>query len=46
MYYALVNHAFSPCDDHEIIEVFNNEEAVQRDASYLFVTQDVVFHYA
>jgi hypothetical protein len=45
VYRALTNHASSPCDAHEIIEVFNND-AVERDASYLFATQDVIFHYA
>ncbi len=46
VYYALTNHASSPCDDHEIIEMFNNEEADEKDASYLFATQDVIFHHA
>lgn len=46
VYCALVNHASSPCVDHEIIEVFNNKEVVERDASYQFATQHVVFHYA
>jgi hypothetical protein len=44
VYHALASP--SPCDDHEIIEVFNTEEVVEINASYMFVTRYAIFHYA
>lgn len=38
VYCAPTYHAFSSYDDHEIIEEFNNEEVVEKDALDACVT--------
>ncbi len=38
VYCAPTYHVFSSCDDHEIIEEFNNEEVVEKDALDVCVT--------